>query len=287
MKKIFITAGMLCAGFFFAQEGNIGINTNAPGATLDVNISPDITDATKGQGVAVPRVSKERLAQMTGNIVTSSLVYVDREKNGDTTFDDTALTATVGSVNRVAKVDAVGFYYFDGSQWSKLNAGNANTSPINIYTEDGTLDEARTVTQNNQSLTFVTGGTPGVDKINTTYKSAEFIVDGTQRNLGAVYADKVLGVGKNIRKYDGSVAPTYYDTDYIIIVTNNSLNGQFTLPDATKNIGRMLYILNGSTSPINFPNVDKKFKAFNFSTISAKSGVGFVSDGEEWFPIGR
>lgn len=128
MKKIFITAGMLCAGFFFAQEGNIGINTNAPGATLDVNISPDITDATKGQGVAVPRVSKERLAQMTGDIVTSSLVYVDREKNGDTIFDDTDLTATVGPVNRVAKVDAVGFYYFDGSQWSKLGASGTSTS---------------------------------------------------------------------------------------------------------------------------------------------------------------
>lgn len=120
MKKIFITAGMLCAGFFFAQEGNIGINTNAPGATLDVNISPDITDATKGQGVAVPRVSKERLAQMTGDIVTSSLVYVDREKNGDTTFDDTALTATVGSVNRVEKVKGIGFYYFNGRQWVGL-----------------------------------------------------------------------------------------------------------------------------------------------------------------------
>lgn len=130
MKKIFITAGMLCAGFFFAQEGNIGINTNEPGATLDVNISANITDATKGQGVAVPRVSKERLAQMTDKIVTSSLVYVDREKNGDTNFNDTTLTATVGSVNRVAKVDAVGFYYFDGSQWSKLNAGSTSWEEI-------------------------------------------------------------------------------------------------------------------------------------------------------------
>lgn len=147
MKKIFITAGILSAGIFYAQRGNVGINTNSPGATLEVNISTESDiDVTKGQGVAVPRVSKARLAQMTSDIVTSSLVYVDKEKDNDTIFDDTTLVATVGTVNRVAKVDAVGFYYFDGTQWAKVGSKvftarvQETTGPNYEWTKVGGVD---------------------------------------------------------------------------------------------------------------------------------------------------
>lgn len=77
MKKIFIIAGMLSAGVFYAQQdGSVGVNAQPSGATLDVQISADAVK-TEGQGIAVPRVTKQQLSEMTGTIAEGALVYVN------------------------------------------------------------------------------------------------------------------------------------------------------------------------------------------------------------------
>lgn len=114
MKKIFVIAGMLSAGVFYAQQdGSVGINTQPSGATLDVQISADAVK-TEGQGIAVPRVTKQQLSEMTGTIAEGALVYVN-------TIGAANGTATA-RIENVTTANGVGFYYFDKTKWVKVGS---------------------------------------------------------------------------------------------------------------------------------------------------------------------
>lgn len=127
-------------------QNNVGINTTGaaadPSAMLDVN--------STNSGLLIPRVS---LVDVTNGItpvnapLTSLLVY------------NTNAAVTGGS--------GVGFYYWDGTQWTRLNngapsndwalLGNAGTNPSTNFL--GTTD--------NQSLVFRTNNTERVRVLNT------------------------------------------------------------------------------------------------------------------------
>ncbi|MFB9121435.1 bZIP transcription factor [Bergeyella porcorum] len=112
MKKSLIFAGMLVVGFANAQyEGKVGVNTETPKATLEVQPNATNLAGTTNEGLLIPRLSKERVAKMASP-ETSTLVYVN-EATTYTTGTDTAADT------RVAKIDAVGFYHYNGTQWVK------------------------------------------------------------------------------------------------------------------------------------------------------------------------
>src|SRR6476660_5127752 len=94
----------------FAAMAQVGIGTTTPGATLDVTAT-NLAGATV-DGLLVPRVSRLRAQTMTGT-PTSTLLYVNDVSTG---------TATGTTVN----VNAVGFYYFDGTVWQKLGSAAVN-----------------------------------------------------------------------------------------------------------------------------------------------------------------
>ncbi|MFP3577766.1 hypothetical protein, partial [Brevibacillus sp. SIMBA_040] len=62
-------------------------------------------------------------------------------------------------------IDAVGYYYFNGTVWTKLNL------PVNIYNSNGTLSGNRVVTTGGNLLSFTNGantiniGTTGTESI--------------------------------------------------------------------------------------------------------------------------
>lgn len=142
MRRLFTRLGTLSSITFaigmYAQKGNIGINTVIPKATLDIQANPNIpTD--ENVGILIPRVSKERISQIT-NPETSTMVYVN-----DASF--------ISTDPKVINITQEGFYYYNGTEWS-TGLGN----DTNIYNQDGTLTASRTVNMNGKNLIFTPSG---------------------------------------------------------------------------------------------------------------------------------
>ena len=142
----------------------------------------------------------------------------------------------------------------------------AQTTGVNIYNADGTLTGNRTVTQNNQNLTFTTG-------------TARTIVNGNFQMGGAVYA--------NVRTHSASTNVAWTDTDYVVILTNNGITGTLELPNPTLHSGRILSIRNNTGSLVAFGGpYGSNTIPLNNSTIASGSGYTYISDGTNWHPTG-
>lgn len=112
MKRIFILLGFVGLINIYAQKGRVGVNTDAPKATLDINGSS--VDNIKG--ILIPRVTAEEMKTMSGNTnfkedQHSNLVY---------------LTDTMPTTDQTDKHEYVtdeGFYYWNNTalKWIPLN----------------------------------------------------------------------------------------------------------------------------------------------------------------------
>lgn len=112
MKKTLFLALGLASLTTYAQNGKVGINTISPSATLDIKPSEEnkIETATTNEGILIPRLSKERVANMAEPEL-SLLVFVN----------NVAYTPKTDIINnRVANIEAVGFHYYDGTTWQPL-----------------------------------------------------------------------------------------------------------------------------------------------------------------------
>lgn len=98
------------AAIFFGTiiYGQIGINTTAPKATLDIIAKNSSGTSTLADGLLIPRIDRQRAVNMT-SVEPSTLIYVNS-------------IATGSATGQGSNIDSIGFYYFDGvtSKWSKL-----------------------------------------------------------------------------------------------------------------------------------------------------------------------
>ena len=129
LNYLFIMMAFLGFNTAIAQ---VGIGTENPKATLDVEAS---TDATKTDGIIAPRLSGDDLAAkdaLYGTDQTGAIVYA---------------TAPVGTpTTKTANVTDAGYYYFDGSVWVGFDgAAIAGTEPWFNQADD---TEATANTQN-------------------------------------------------------------------------------------------------------------------------------------------
>jgi len=166
------------------------------------------------------------------NIPTSTLIYVNDIGTG---------TASGIAVN----VDAVGYYYFDGTNWVKLNPqAAAPASQVNIYNSDGTIDKNRTVTMNSNNLTFnattgnfqVSGTNDGITRsyfrnLSTGANSRSDI------NIGANSANIYLGVDNGAAIFGAGVKGYLDNRSGGRMVFGNNGNEHMTIDNLTGNVG--------------------------------------------------
>ncbi len=161
MKKIIFTSLL---GVGLSAYGQVGVNTINPAATLDITAKTSTGTSSNIDGVLIPRLDRQRAQSMTG-IPTSTLLFVNS-------------IATGSQTGTAINIDAVGYYYYDGTAWVKLhNPANALTG--NIYNTDGTLTGNRTVTQGANRLAF-TGTQTNAFSVN----GKNFSVDAANGRVG-------------------------------------------------------------------------------------------------------
>ncbi len=102
----------LITHFTFSQ---IGIGTTDPKSTLDITAVNATGSTTDVDGIIVPRVDRQRAQSMT-TVPTSTLIYVNSIATG---------TATGIAIN----ITSVGFYYYNGTVWVKLQ-GDTRTGTV-------------------------------------------------------------------------------------------------------------------------------------------------------------
>jgi hypothetical protein len=162
-KKIGLACLLLAtASVTYAQ---VGFNTPNPKSTLDITAKDPTGTARTAEGLLVPRVDRQRAQSMTG-VETSTLIYVNNVATG---------TQTGTAVN----IDTPGYYFYNGTTWSKLNMGHKSA----LYDSDGSLTGNRTVNHNGKTLTFNTAVKNGFG-INTPTKGSILSVDGENKRIG-------------------------------------------------------------------------------------------------------
>ncbi|WP_051289365.1 hypothetical protein [Chryseobacterium daeguense] len=166
MKKLFLLGSILLSISFFAQ---VGVNTPAPAATLDITAKAPTGTSNTVDGVLVPRVNRQRAQSMTA-VPASTMIYVSDVSTG---------TQTGTAVN----INTVGFYYFDGAAWVKMATGDG----INIYNADGTLAGVRNVSLNGNNLGFTGTGNVGIGIAAPTAKLE--IASGTTGTSGLKFSN--------------------------------------------------------------------------------------------------
>ncbi len=178
--KADMIAGALCL-FSISAFGQVGINTQAPAATLDVAARTTGTSATAAEGLIAPRLTIADLnakAPAYGAAQAGSMIYVTDAANGSPS-------------GQTANINAAGYYFFDGSRWLKVATGNAggsgNTGSSNdIYNGDGALTANRTVAMSDKTLAFSASPTTG---------TSHFSVDDTTWSVDAL--SNRVGIGTN------------------------------------------------------------------------------------------
>uniref|UniRef100_UPI003017C443 tail fiber domain-containing protein n=1 Tax=Chryseobacterium sp. VD8 TaxID=3081254 RepID=UPI003017C443 len=111
MKITILSVLVLFPAFAFSQ---VGINTNAPKATLDVVGKP--TDNTATDGIIAPR--------LTGNELKAKDVLYGVSQKGALIYATAAASPTTA---KTVNVTAAGYYYFDGSVWQAFTGGGSGT----------------------------------------------------------------------------------------------------------------------------------------------------------------
>jgi hypothetical protein len=118
---------------------------------------------TTVEGMLIPRVDRQKAQSMTG-VPVSTLIYVNSIATG---------TAAGTAAGTALNIDTLGYYYYNGTVWTKLN------TPTNIYNTDGTLTGNRIVTQGANTLAF-TGTRTNVFSVN----GKNFSVDAANSRVG-------------------------------------------------------------------------------------------------------
>ncbi|PTT36391.1 hypothetical protein DBR28_11085 [Chryseobacterium sp. HMWF028] len=191
MKNFLLIAAISLPALIFAQ---IGINTESPGATLDVSAKRNalgVADNTQTYGLLPPRLTR---AELTANTAVynvnqrGAIVYISDVSGGDTNSPRN-------------NVNSVGHYYFDGTLWQKISipytATNGITMSGNNVKLGGSLVEPTTISGLTDVNKLVMTAT-GVDAINLDNNTLSLDATNNRVGVGLNNPSEKLDVAGNI-----------------------------------------------------------------------------------------
>lgn len=260
----------------------VGINTDSPKSTLDIVAKNPTGNTTKAEGLLVPRVDRQRAQSMSG-VIASTLLYIDN-------------AATGSQMGTAVNIDAIGYYYYNGTAWVKLSTSSGISN--NIYNANGSLSGNRIVTQGANTLAFtgtasnafsVDGTTLSVDAANnkvgigTTSPLSKFVVNGDMQlinDLKVGGSPSVLGnagtTGQVLTSAGAGLAPTW--TTQSAVVNNNIYNADGTLlSNRTVTQGTSTLTFTGGNAANGF-SVDGT--TFSIDALNNRIGIGTTSPSE-------
>lgn len=127
-KTLFFVMGLFSITTF-AQQGNVGINSEAPKATLEINVASANTNNNTNQGIIVPQLSKQRIADITQtSLLDGTLIYAN-------TFAD--ITQTDATIKRrVSQITTKDFYKYNAERdlWERMSSKRLTKSITQNYT---------------------------------------------------------------------------------------------------------------------------------------------------------
>ena len=204
MKKITTAAlFLMLTGTAFAQEGRVGINTETPKTTFDVNGKKDgsgkllTTDVT---GMQAPRLSRAELTAK-GNVLygadqKGALIYITDVTAGD------ALTQRIN-------ITAAGYYYFDGAVWQKMASASEADITNDAWVNDapktmvklGTLSNGTSARPTGREFVILDTGNVG---IGTTAPNSNAILDLSSTNK-VILLPRLASIANITSPVDGMV----------------------------------------------------------------------------------
>lgn len=257
MKKIFLTI-TLAMGLLVTAQVKIG---NDP-TNIDANSILELE--TTNQGLLFPRVA---LVSTTSYAPLNDTLPNTKQK-GMTVYN-TATTST--GLNDVTE----GLYTNDGTNWVKVGGA----TPKTIYADNAAITSARTVTLNNNDLTF-TAGVSGTGKT---------VVASAFKTTGAVYGNvRTLDISNSgASNFDLTNPSVFFSTDYILILSKTT--GQtITMPNpGGDNSGRILYLVNNSTAAgsagtYGFSTTNTPIPNTSIATVRTQA---YISNGSAWYKL--
>ena len=245
-NNLTFTAGGSGTGIMGSDKLKIGANPT----TIDANSLLELESTTKG--LLYPRVELTSTTSYLPLIAINPVTLLDQKKAGMTVYN---IATTTTGTNDVTP----GLYTNDGTNWVKV-------TPKTLYTDNAAITSARTVTLNNNDLTFTAGvGGTGKTVVASTFKTG-----------GAVYGNyRIVTTQLN--------TAAWLDTDYAIIGTSAT---NVSLPNASSNLGRIISYTNQSGNNRSYDGTDNNFKPQNNSTATAGKGYLMIATTSGWQVIG-
>ena len=255
-------------------NGNVGIGTTNPGATLNVIHPTANTTPTKptGNWAAIIENNQDAIDSRHGlSVVTrwgngeSKIFEAASYWNGSTQTYTPVLTVLgtrnvgIGTANPSERLEVAGNVRFSGALMPNNSAGTSGqvltsagagapptwttpSSSTNIYNTDGSLTGSRTVSQGTNTLAFTSTATTG---------TSHFTVDGTTLNVDA--NNNRVGIGTNSPSFPLHVVSTGADavrfegssnatgvagaSTLILVNTNNTNNNYSSITSRNSSLG--------------------------------------------------
>jgi len=107
MRNTKLSVILLTIAGMSMMKAQVGVNTNVPTTTFEIKAKNSTGATTNVDGLLIPRVDRQR-AQSMASVPTSTMIYVNNVSTG---------IASGTAVN----ITAVGFYYYNGTQWIAVN----------------------------------------------------------------------------------------------------------------------------------------------------------------------
>ncbi|MFB0904198.1 MAG: hypothetical protein QMB11_07445, partial [Nonlabens sp.] len=227
-----------------ATDATTKANTAESNAATDATTKANTAESNAITAAATDATTKANTAESNATAVANSKA-------------DLASPAFTGTPTATTAAAATNTTQLATTEFVTTALGSVVSS--NLYTADGNLDASRTITQNDNDLTFTTG-------------TGKMVVDGNLKLNSSVFREFVVTTD------DKFVFPSNVNT----AVYKGTANGFWTMPNPAASTGMEVKIYNITAFPIYFPANTLSDRTNSLQVEGGTAAILFC-DGTEWF----